>query len=495
MRVVFVNYGRENLGIEYLSAFLKREGISVSLVNDPGLFSREDNVLYVPVLEKLCKIRNIAEQVIKLRPDVVAFSVYTSTYGWAREVAAQIKERCGVATVAGGIHSTLVPEQVIADPCFDYVLIGEAENSFLHLLRAISDSASLSTVPNLYYRENGRIKNTDLCPAIQDLDTLPFPDKELFFDYVRYQDDYAIMTSRGCHFSCSYCCESYVNSLYRGTFFRRRSVSSVISELESRKGAFDFREVMFFDSIFFTDRKWLKDFIEQYKKKINVPFRCVGHVNYFDEEVGRLLKDGGCYGIDFGIQTFNEQIRSGVLGRKESNGQALKVFSSCDCLGLRYDVDIMFELPGIQEQDYKDVIGYVDKMRLLNRIKCFNLSYYPRLPILNAALGQGILDEADLKDIENGDFADYYHRDSLKDRRMKRVKASFQKLFKVYPALPRPVSRFVVSSGLYRSFWLVPAVFVIALQFFAGMRNKDIRFSIYCKNYIFQIKRRLGLTS
>jgi hypothetical protein len=46
MKVTFVHQGRENLGLETLSAVLKKAGRRVTLAYDMGLFGKNDNVFY-----------------------------------------------------------------------------------------------------------------------------------------------------------------------------------------------------------------------------------------------------------------------------------------------------------------------------------------------------------------------------------------------------------------------------------------------------------------
>ncbi len=128
MKILFINYGRENLGIEYLSAMIKPLGYEVYLANDPGLFSQEDNVFYNQFLQNIFdRKRHILRKVKEIRPDIIAFSVYTTTYKWASELAKEIKKEMNVIIIFGGIHVTLVPEEIIKNDFIDYLVLGEAE--------------------------------------------------------------------------------------------------------------------------------------------------------------------------------------------------------------------------------------------------------------------------------------------------------------------------------------------------------------------------------
>lgn len=489
MNIVFVHLGRENLGIEYISSVLEKAGHKTYLAYDAGLFGSEDNVFYLPFLERLFSQKEkVIATIEKLAPDLVAFSVYSSTYRWACEIARLIKERREAKIVFGGIHPTLVPELVINNRFVDFVIEGEGEYALLDLVKAISLRKTRYDIENLWYKEKGRVLRNRIRPPIEDLDLLPLPNKELFKHHINYRDDYMIMTSRGCLFNCSYCCESFMNKLYHSKFFRRRSVDSVIEELSIMKERYGFREVMFFDALFFTDKKWLRGLLKRYKQEIAVPFKCLGKSVYFDEEVAGLLKESGCYCVDFGIQTLNQALKRDLLNRHESNQGIKQAFKFCDKIGLRYDVDHMFGLPGECEEDHLYAARIYSQLRYLNRIKCFQLTYFPKMPILNRAKELGCLDEQDIANIEKGQVGDFFHRPSCKDKAMADKNNNFKIFYKFLSLFPDFSVRYILKNKLYRSFRFIPHFVVIFLQMLVALRGRDYRYLFYLKYYLLRIR-------
>jgi radical SAM superfamily enzyme YgiQ (UPF0313 family) len=201
-----------------------------------------------------------------------------------------------------------------------------------------------------------------------------------------------------------------------------------------------------------------------------------------------LLKNSGCYCINFGIQTFNQSIRRDVLNRTEENSQMKNVFDICDDLRLRYDVDLMFGLPGAQGEDYELPLDFMKRSKFLNRLKCYNISFFPRLPIVEKAKEAGILDAKDIEGIEEGITGDFFHLDSLKSASNRRYKEDFQKLYKIYPAIPGFLRTAIINHRLHRFFHLIPGFLVVFIQLIIGISKKDLRFSIYMKNYYHQLK-------
>jgi radical SAM superfamily enzyme YgiQ (UPF0313 family) len=491
MRITFVHLGREHLGLEYLSSIIKREGHEVALAYDPGLFGPEDNVFCIPLLEKLFNQRQQVISAIKeSSPDLIAFTVYTGTYQWACGIAGEIKRSLKAPIVFGGIHAALVPETVIANNDIDFVIVGEGFQAFPALVSALSAGDDrLAEVDNLWFKKNGAVVRNRLAPPLAELDSLPFPDKTLFEKDVNYIDDYVIISSLGCVFNCSYCCESYLNRLYQHKYFRRRSVASVMAELTAMKRKYHFKEVMFNDALFFTDKEWLRQLMTEYRKAVNVPFRCFGKVSHIDDDICRMLKDGGCYCIEFGMQTWNEALKKKVLHRQETNTLAMEAFQRCDRFGLRYDIDHIFGLPGEKTADHVDGLRFYSQLKLLNRIKCHNLTCFPNTAMAQFAYDNQVLTREDIDKLARGDVSDFFHGDAIRDRQLKAAKDNFSKCYKLLPVIPQFIIRKLIRSGDCRLFQWIPRPVVILGQLLVALKGRDYRYLVYSKYYPLRIRR------
>ena len=494
MRITFVHLGREHLGIEYLSAILKQQGHDVSLAYDPGLFGPEDNVFYIPWLEKLFdQRRQVISAIRSAAPGLIAFTVYTGTYQWACSIAREIRQYLEAPIVFGGIHATLAPETVIADDNIDFVVEGEGFEALPRLAEILaSGEGRFEDVNNLWFKKNGVVNRNRMAPPLADLDALPFPDKALFEKDVNFIDDYMILSSLGCVFDCSYCCESYLNRLYRHQYYRRRSVASVIEELTVMKARYCFKEVMFNDALFFTDKAWLKQLMAEYGKDVNVPFRCFGKVSHLDDDICRLLKEGGCYCIEFGMQTWNETLKKKVLHRHETNARALEAFKRCDRFGLRYDIDHIFGLPGETIQDHVAGLRYYSRLKKLNRIKCHNLTYFPNTDIARFAAENGLLTAEDVDRLKRGDISDFFHGDAIRDARLKKAKTAFSKCYKWLPVIPKFILLRLARTGDCRLFGFIPGPVIILGQLLVALKGRDYRYLVYLKYYPLRMRRSIG---
>jgi anaerobic magnesium-protoporphyrin IX monomethyl ester cyclase len=107
----------EPQGILIISSVLKQAGHQVSLV----VASEEDPV----------------EAALRLRPDVVGYTVYTGPHTWYLELNQRIRDQLpGVFSIFGGPHPTFFPEMIEREGV-DGLCIGEGEYATLDLMNAL----------------------------------------------------------------------------------------------------------------------------------------------------------------------------------------------------------------------------------------------------------------------------------------------------------------------------------------------------------------------
>ncbi|RJP17431.1 MAG: radical SAM protein [Candidatus Abyssobacteria bacterium SURF_5] len=447
MKVVFVYKEAESLAIEYLSAVLKQHGHETSLVFESFLF--DTNYLYIPAVYKYAnRPARTARRILAQKPDLVAFSVVTDYYQWMCAVAEELKKLSDVPTVFGGIHTTALPTRVIQKPFVDYVVVGEGEYALLDLVNALRDGKSVSEIANLWSKANGTIIQNPPRPPIEDINSLPFPDKGIFSKQVPIYDEiYYVLTSRGCPFACTYCCNNILHRLYGGRkFLRKRSPQNVIEELVQGRRRYPFKMVFFVDDDFLSDKKWLADFLKIYKEEIGVIFRCIGSAKNVDAEVAFLLADAGCKRIQIGIQTWNEELKRKVCHRNETNEQVMRACEAVKSAGIYLDVDHIFGLPLHQQQDYVDAVRQYARVRP-DHINCFWMRYYPGTQIIDIALREGLLTAGDIEAIEEGGERNYFRGGSVKDVR---PLAQVQTLFTLIPFVKPRVIEMLLRRNLHK---------------------------------------------
>jgi len=137
---------------------------------------------------------------------LVAFSVMTMQVGQALKISQLIKEinpDCRI--IWGGPHPTFFPEQTVKNDLIDLVCVGEGEDPLLELVASMKSGAIDHSIRNIWFKNNGTILRNPARPLMQDLDSLPFPDKDLFRQYGCFSERLYVMTGRGCPYQCTYC--------------------------------------------------------------------------------------------------------------------------------------------------------------------------------------------------------------------------------------------------------------------------------------------------
>ena len=482
MKISFVYGAYENLGIEYLSAVLKQAGHKTELIFDSRLF--DDHYTQIRFLSRLFNNKKrIIQKIIDSNPGLLAFSVVTDDYIWACDIASEIKRRLDVPVVFGGIHPTSVPERIIQKDCVDFVIIGEGEYALLELVEKLENKRRDYKIENLWAKQNGQIISNPLRTLIQDLDSLPFPDKELYYEkFPFFREDYRITTSRGCIFNCTYCYNNVLRKVYSqdNNYFRRRSMENVLQELNLAKAKYKIKRVQFYDDTFTADSDWLREFSLRYKKEIDLPCSVSVHPQTVNKPVLDCLKRLSCFEIQMGVQSLNPGIRRDVLHRDYTEAkieQAIRLFTAAD---IKCVVDNMSGLLGEVEDDFIYTIKFYNKVRP-HRISDYYLSYYPKTDILEMARKQGVLTDEKIVDLETGlasrPFAlgGTFTKFSIDER--------LHFFMALFSFLPQALNEFILAKKLYRFFPKKPYVISVIRRILDIKSKKDINAQRYYQRY------------
>jgi len=336
------------------------------------------------------------EAVVRFRPDVLALPVMTHEYRWMMEAAAEIKRRLpSLVVVAGYIHATSVPE-MIEHPTVDAVCVGEGEYSFLALLKCLEETGRPEPVDGIRVKRDGKILQRDRPSLVPDLDVLPDEDREIYYrKYPPLRDEKLkqFIASRGCPYSCSFCCHQVYRELYRGRakYVRRKSPEKVIREIVGVKELYGMESVCFLDDLFVLDLGWLKKFSRLYREQVGLPFFCAVTAPAMTEEIASLLKETGCHTVTFGVETANEKKRFEILNKRVTDEQMIECARLVKKHGMKLQTTNIFGLPFETVEEAFENIRF--NIRLKTDYMCSNILLpFPRSGIEETAIKAGILD-------------------------------------------------------------------------------------------------------
>lgn len=295
---------------------------------------------------------NLEEDITQKKIDVVAYSFMSVEVKPFFELSRRLRQSFPkLIIVAGGPHPTYYPN-IIEDWPIDALVVGEGDSVFNELIESLLLGKDAAHIPGVHTKQ---FKNKP-GNLVDDLDTLPFSDRELVrdlapFKYVRLKSFFA---TRGCPFNCAYCFNSAYNAMYKGKgkVLRRRSVESLVSEIETVTRDFPTDFIRFGDDTFVMKHdEWVDEFAEKYSARVGLPFYFLINPNLVTEDLVGVLKKAGCHSVMMGIETGNERLRKKILDRYVSNDTMLKAFRIFRDFDIKVFSNTMLGLPdsGLKE--------------------------------------------------------------------------------------------------------------------------------------------------
>lgn len=230
--------------------------------------------------------------------DLVGISTTTATCREGYQAAGLLRSS-GVPVVIGGIHASFLPDEALRFA--DYVVRGEAEDTFLPLVRSIEKGEFPADIPGVsYWQENRPVHNPPQRSSIE-MDDLPIPDLNLL-DQVGKMRSIPVMTSRGCPYDCTFCC---VTRMF-GRRYRYRCIESVIEELTRYRG----EHIFFCDDNFVANTKHSRELMQQMTERstgikswgaqVRADVAC-------DDDLIALMAGSGCSVVYIGFESINPE--------------------------------------------------------------------------------------------------------------------------------------------------------------------------------------------
>lgn len=323
---------------------------------------------------------SLMERVAEVSPDVVAYSA--NVWGFREMVAAHREARAQqlFVSIMGGPQPTFSPE-TFSESGVDAYCVGEGDLAFGDFLRRVEKGESFDDVPNLITRK-GR---NEVRPLVKDLDSLPFPDRDLVLanSFLKDTPKKTFYATRGCPFKCTYCANNYYHELYRGkgAFVRRFSVDRLLREMEYVKERYRTEFIKLGDDLFVSRvDDWFRAFAEEYPMRIGVPFNCFLRFDTVEEELLSLLRKAGCYSVHLSVDSISAHVRENILGRKMRKVDIAEKLAMIRDHGIRTWVNYMLAAP---ESTLDDDLRTIDLSR---KCKVTYASYSTTVPTAGTGL-------------------------------------------------------------------------------------------------------------
>lgn len=358
------------LAFGYLAAYLKQH------LNFHDIFLEVDQI----------------EKIKAQSPDVIGLSSFTETFEDAIRYSRLFKQMdARLPIIIGGEHISALPESL--PETIDVGVVGEGEETIAELInlyqRNEATHDNLSQVKGIVYWHQGKRIITQPRPWIEDMDSIPMPDRELLLKDTKWQQP--IFTARGCPYKCTFCAST---KFWQRT--RYHSVARVIEEIEYIVSHFpDQPMIPINDDLFPLNKKRMQAIVDAIRFKglhKKVGFSLNARASVFDDEIAKMIVDMNGQVVCFGLESASDRILDSLKGKTSArdNQRAIEI---CEKYNLPVVSNMMVGTPDEEVEDLARSYWFIRKNQ--NRFARPAIAYstpYPGTEFWNEALRQGLVD-------------------------------------------------------------------------------------------------------
>jgi len=332
----------------------------------------------------------------------VATGGLTGFYRFFRQVADMVRRyHSDVPFILGGNITKDSGESFLFDSIgINFGVIGEAETSLPELINAIKNGDDdFSKIPGIIYKsatgdviKNSQkrvdLKKNNILPAWHNFD-VDYYIKESSYPFVG--DDLKFMpviTGRGCVGKCSFCSPSIGG-------FRRRPIDHVINEIEEIISKYNFKNIMFYNEMFYPTAKEIRNFCDKYKSLSNrktwlIQVRVDANI---DVDTFCQMKEAGCIAVGTGVESGSDKVLK-LMNKKVTSQQIKSFFNNARMAKMPTNGTFIVGCEGETEEDLKRTIDLVIDEEINTGESLMYV--YPGTVVYNNAVKRGLIrDEKD----------------------------------------------------------------------------------------------------
>ncbi|MBI5563118.1 MAG: cobalamin B12-binding domain-containing protein [Deltaproteobacteria bacterium] len=302
--------------------------------------------------------------------DFFGISAYATQYKYLKELSLRLKGRYpNVPIICGGAGPTFSHGIILKKTGVDVCVLREGELTIVDLLQNFD---RLDTVKGVAVLKDGGITATPPRKAVTDLDSLGFPNRELFafekiLDSAAFERSHRvssatrdvprrtadILAGRGCAYSCNYCSKTFEG-------MRLRSIGGVVEEIAGLKERYGVNHLQFNDELLLVNKKRTLQLCEELKR-LDVTWSCQGRINQVDREILTAMKDAGCIEVGYGVESVTQSILDAMNKRLKAEliVPAIKLTQE---IGITPIIQYMYGYPGENAKTVDATIRFFEEI-------------------------------------------------------------------------------------------------------------------------------------
>jgi radical SAM superfamily enzyme YgiQ (UPF0313 family) len=337
------------LNLAYSASLLEKNGFDVNIIDASAMGYDYEKTL---------------KEIKKENPKLTIINISAVSNDFDLNFSERIKEFVDSKVAVSGPHLALMPEIALKRKNIDFVVFGDIEYPVLGLSKNMDD---LKRIKGIAYKKRNKIVKSPKTFFTTNLDELPFPAyhllpmKKYCYNILEKHPFTTILTSRGCPYSCIYC----PYPLGYGNFWRGRSVENVLEEMKLLKEKFKIKSLLFRDQVATFDMKRAEKIYDgMIREKFDFEWRCETRVDKISKTLMEKMKESGCVGLHFGVESGDPVILKKV-GKVGNISLSLikKRFKEAKDTGLSTVAYFMIGLPGETKHSIEKTFKLVEELK------------------------------------------------------------------------------------------------------------------------------------
>src|SRR3990172_1668734 len=317
------------IGVGILAGFLRKQGLSVKIIDQELV---NINISTIENILKQCK-----------NPRIIGISVMTANVASGYKTASIIKSVDKEAIVVfGGIHPTVMPDEILQDGHVDFIVKGEAEYTFLELIRQIKGgSIERDKLENIGFVENGQLIYTKTSAKMVDVNEVPMFPYDMY-DPSKYNLGF-ILTSRGCPFDCIF----FIQRVITKRRYRYISSERVIEELDYLINELKQPNITFFDDYFTGNKQRVFELCEMIQKRgfhKKASFGVQTRGDSIDKELMKAMRAANFDSLMFGVETASENLMK-LINKAETVQENIDAIKMAKEMGFAVEATFIYGFP------------------------------------------------------------------------------------------------------------------------------------------------------
>lgn len=325
------------------------------------------------------KREKLAEEAVKLNPDIVGLTCYSPFFHLSADVAESVKKlNPSIPIMVGGPHITIMKEKALL-PQFDYGFVGEGEKSLPEFLGEFANGKSFSKVKGLLYRENGEVKTNGEAWVRETamrkselggqypLDGIPLPARHLLpmhkykLGTPNGRDHFtSLQTARGCPWTCIFCASDKLKT----TRYIMKSPKRVVEEMKDIATRFPYiKHLYVVDDVLTFWPEHVTEICDRMDAEgLKFTFESSTRANLITDELIARLAKSGLIRLSFGLETIDPQMRVTMQKKvpMEAYPEANRI---CTRHGVEAMNSLMIGLPGETKETIQHTLEWVASQR------------------------------------------------------------------------------------------------------------------------------------